>query len=366
MKVAVYAISKNESKFAERWMRSMSEADGVYVLDTGSEDDTAEKLASLGAVVRSEVIEPWRFDTARNRSLELVPQDADICVCTDLDEVFRPGWRAALERAWLPGTDRATYEYAWSMTEDGKPGTVFMYEKIHTRFGYTWTHPVHEVLKRTDGRAERRVRAYGVFLEHYPDRAKSRAQYLPLLELSVVECPDDDRNMHYLGREYMFRGRWDDCIRTLRRHLAMPAATWKDERAASMRFIARSLRMKGDAEGARTEYMRAIAEAPHLREPYIDLAEMLYELEEWYGVIYFTSRALAVTVRPETYICEEKAWGSLPHDLRSIAFYRLGDCAASLEEAERACSMEPGNARLCGNVRLIREEIARKAAGGAR
>ena len=41
MKIAVYAISKNESKFAERWMKSMREADEVYVLDTGSDDDTA-------------------------------------------------------------------------------------------------------------------------------------------------------------------------------------------------------------------------------------------------------------------------------------------------------------------------------------
>ena len=46
-----------------------------------------------------EAIAPWRFDTARNRSLALVPEDADICVCTDLDEVFHPGWRAALESA---------------------------------------------------------------------------------------------------------------------------------------------------------------------------------------------------------------------------------------------------------------------------
>ncbi len=42
---------------------------------------------------------PWRFDAARNRSLELVPEDVDLCVCTGLDEVFRPGWREVLEQA---------------------------------------------------------------------------------------------------------------------------------------------------------------------------------------------------------------------------------------------------------------------------
>ena len=91
MKIIVYAICKNESKFVNRWMDSMTEADAVVVLDTGSSDDTVEKLRRRGATVEQAEILPWRFDTARNRSLALVPDDADICVCTDLDEVFHPG-----------------------------------------------------------------------------------------------------------------------------------------------------------------------------------------------------------------------------------------------------------------------------------
>ena len=108
-RICVYAICKNESAFAERWMRSMQEASGVYVLDTGSEDDTVERLRRLGAHVAQETIRPWRFDTARNRSLELVPQDADLCVCTDLDEVFHPGWRTAMERALAGGAQRLRF-----------------------------------------------------------------------------------------------------------------------------------------------------------------------------------------------------------------------------------------------------------------
>ena len=101
-------------------------------------------------------------------------------------------------------------------------------------------HPVHEVLQRTDGRQAWDVRSDpGIVLEHHPDPKKSRAEYLPLLELSVREDPEDDRNAHYLGREYLFRGRWDDAIRQLKRHLDMPWATWKPERCASMRFLSR-------------------------------------------------------------------------------------------------------------------------------
>ena len=42
MKVCVYAICKNESQFVDRFMDSMSEADYVCVLDTGSSDDTVK------------------------------------------------------------------------------------------------------------------------------------------------------------------------------------------------------------------------------------------------------------------------------------------------------------------------------------
>lgn len=105
-KIAVYAISKNEARFAKRWMHTMREADVVIVADTGSTDDTVSLLREAGAEVHRIQVTPWRFDKARNESLRLVPDDIDICVCTDLDEVWEEGWRSRLERNWrkeLPG-----------------------------------------------------------------------------------------------------------------------------------------------------------------------------------------------------------------------------------------------------------------------
>ena len=65
----------------------MSEADYIVVLDTGSTDGTYEKLKedSRVTVVKQEIITPWRFAVARNKSMELIPEDADILVCTDFD-----------------------------------------------------------------------------------------------------------------------------------------------------------------------------------------------------------------------------------------------------------------------------------------
>jgi len=362
--ICVYAICKNEEQFAHRWANSMAEADRIVVLDTGSTDQTVERLRERGVEVVQEAISPWRFDVARNRSLELVPEDMDICVCTDLDEVFRPGWRDALEKAWKDNAGQASYRYTWSFQEDGSEGVVFWSEKIHARHGYRWTHPVHEVLVWTgEGKPGPVVLAEGVQLDHHPDPNKSRGQYLPLLELSVQEDPEDDRNMHYLGREYLYRGRWDDCIRTLKRHLEMPRALWRDERAASMRYIAKAYAQKGEFGQARDWYLRAAAEAPHLREPWLDMALLLYQQEQWEGVLYFTGCALSITERPRTYICEAQAWGSLPHDLRAIAFYHTGRRVEALEEAKKARALQPGDERLDQNVQVLERSLTPEPQG---
>ena len=356
--VCVYAICKNEEAFVDRWMDSMSEADRVVVLDTGSSDATVEKLRNRGAEVTVEVISPWRFDTARNRSMELVSEDADICVCTDLDEVFHPGWRKQLESAWRPGAGQATYRYTWSFNPDGSEGVVFWYEKIHARHGYQWVHPVHEVLHWTGtGAPGPKVVAEDIQLDHHPDPTKSRAQYLPLLELSVKEDPDDDRNVHYLGREYMYRGRWDDCIRTLEQHLTMPTATWADERAASMRYIARCYAAKGDMGEAKRWLIRAVAEAPHLREPYLELAERMYEERNWDAVAALCRDALKITERPRTYICEAEAWGSMPWDLLSLGLYYTGRPSEAVDAAKTAQKLSPKDERIARNIEIMQESL---------
>lgn len=331
----------------------MSEADWVCVLDTGSADGTAERLRRRGAIVEQTRIDPWRFDAARNESMRLIPPEADICCCVDLDEQFRPGWRAALEAAWTPDATRARYRYTWSFLPNGGEGHVFWPDKIHKYGVYRWKHPVHEVLDYTGPGAERIVTAAGVQLDHHPDETKSRAQYLPLLELAAAEEPDDDRCCHYLGREYMYHGEWEKAIATLKRHLSLPKAVWADERCASMRFIGRCYRQLGRDPLAAVWYHRAIAEAPHLREPYLDYAALLYDKRDWAGLVYFARCALAVTERPASYITEGWAWGALPWDYLSIGLWQLGQAGEAAKACRNAAALAPEDARLQNNLAIF-------------
>ena len=358
--VCVYAISKNEEKFALRWAESMKEADEIYVLDTGSTDNTVNLLKSAGVNVSSKVIDPWRFDTARNESLALVPENADICVCTDLDEVFHPGWRKKMEEAWKNGVTRLKYRYTWSFLPDGSEGTVFWIDKAHLRKNYKWVNPVHEILSFSG--KEKILNAPGVQIDHLADGKKSRAQYLPLLELAVKENPENDRNMHYLGREYMFNKRYEEAIKVLKHHLELKSAVWKDERCASMRYIAKCYASLNNFSEAYKYHLLSICEAPYLREPWMDAAYFEYRRENWMGTAYFIEYALDIKERTESYITEADCWNANPYDVLSIAYYKLGDIHNAIKNVKKAIVISKEQ-RLRDNLQIYEKEFAEKGDG---
>ena len=354
-KVCVYAISKNEEKFVNRWVDSMSEADKIFVLDTGSTDKTVGLLKERGVDVVVKKITPWRFDVARNMSLDLVDEDTDICVCTDLDEVFEKGWRKKLEEKYNLDS-RVGYTYNWHINEDGIPDVTFTLDKIHPRNGYSWIHPVHEVLKCES--VEKRILINDIVLNHYPDSSKSRSSYLPLLELSVKENPLDDRNMHYLGREYMFYSKWNKCIETLKKHLELPSATWNLERAASMRYIARSYLNLNEEEEAEFYYKMAIKEASNMREGYVELGKLYHNQGKWLKSINNLVKALTIKEKPMVYVNEVFCWDSTIDDLLSINYYNLGLYDLALFHVNKAIKLN-NDERLLNNKKIIENIINR-------
>ncbi|MHB1313875.1 MAG: tetratricopeptide repeat-containing glycosyltransferase [Christensenellales bacterium] len=357
-KVCVYTICKDESQFVDRWVDSMNEADLIVVCDTGSKDDIGEKLKARGVSVYRISVDPWRFDVARNISLSFVPDDFDICVCTDLDEVLEPGWREHLESAWTQGTSRLRYMYTWEFHEDGSRGATYWYEKIHGRNEYRWVHPVHEVLEYYGDKPEAVACVPKIQLNHFSDSKKSRGQYLPLLELSRKENPSDSSTAFWLGREYMFYGLYDRCIDTLKGHLLLLSAVWDQERCASMRYIARCYKAKGELNEAKKWLLRAIAECPSVREPYTDMAQLGYMLRNWQLVYLMVEEALKINEKPASYLCEDASWDYSLYDLGAIACYWIGLYERSQELATIAIEKKPGDERLKNNRVLIREKIS--------
>ena len=343
MKICVYTIALNEGQFVDRWYESMKEADYVCVLDTGSDDDTVKKLKARGVIVKTKKIKPWRFDVARNESMKLIPDDTDLCVCTDLDEVLQPGWRKKVEDAWEPGVNIIKYKYIWNFDSHGKPGKVFYYSKFHSYGTHKWVHAVHEVLVPVVPIDEKTVLVDDIVLEHHADRNKSRGNYLPLLKIDVGERPDDDRARHYYARELMYYGHYQQAIEQFKVHLSLPSATWREERCSSMRYIARCSPDAGEKEAW---LCRAIAEAPHTREPLKEMAKLQYDAGNWHGVVYFAEKALSIKKRALSYVTEPSCWDHTLYDMLSIAYWKLNDTAKSRENIEKAFTLAPDNERI--------------------
>jgi hypothetical protein len=360
-RIAVYAISLNEERFVDRFMENASEADIVVVADTGSTDATVQKLRLHGASVHQISIQPWRFDDARNAALALIPAWVDVCVVVDLDEVLEPGWALKLRAVWDPAVHtRGRYFYVWNHEPDGSPGISFWADRVHSRRGYRWIHPVHETLTQ-----DRTVDNYVTLthkLEHWADNSKSRGQYLPLLELAAKERPDDPRTAHYLGREYVYRADWAKARVELTRHIELPGSTWTPERAASMRHLAKACLGEGDFEEAIGWSRRATEEAPELRETWVDYAQICHNHLLWDECYWAAEHALTMTERPAVYLSEPYAWGSAAADLGSVAAWHLGKRERAIELAELAHSISPDDQRIVKNLDFFRTNLEEETA----
>lgn len=342
LNIAVYAISKNEEQFAERFCKAASDADLIFIADTGSTDSTVHALQQNGAVVRSITVKPWRFDDARNAALALIPPHIDVCVSLDLDEVLQPGWREEIERIWRHDTTRLRYGFDWGC------GIVFSYEKIHSRFGYRWHHPCHEY-PVPDRITEVWAHTDRLLVIHQPDSSKSRGQYLDLLRVSIEEDPRCPRNAFYYARELSFHKQWDAAIREVNRYLALPEAVWPNERCYAMRVAGRSCAEMGDRANAILWFRKAAAEAPNTREPWCELAMECYIQHRWPECYGAAMTALDIKNRELVYTVDPSVWGALPHDLAALAAWHLGLRDEAVKHGSAALAIEPTNPRLLQN-----------------
>jgi tetratricopeptide (TPR) repeat protein len=348
LNICVYAISKNEEMFVERFCEAAKDADTVFIADTGSTDRTVAKAIECGADVAAIAINPWRFDDARNAALALIPRDVDVCVSLDLDEELQPGWREEIERVWTPGTTRLRYGFDWGC------GIIFHYEKIHARHGYRWLHPCHEypVPYLIE---ERYAHTDMLMVVHKPDPTKSRGQYLPLLEMSVKEDPIDPRNAFYYARELSFHGHWQEAIAECERYLALPGATWANERCYAYRVMARCWAELGDVEAALKAARMGVIEAPNTREPWCEIAKLCYREQRWAECYGAAKSALAIEQREWVYTVDPEVWGAMPHDYASIAAWNLGMRDEAIRQIGLAIEKNPTDERLQANMRFFVE-----------
>lgn len=353
-KICVYAICKNESKFVKKWLNSMQEADYIVVLDTGSTDGTYKMLKEDPRVTKVEkkVIKPWRFDVARNESMKLIPEDANILVCTDFDEVFDAGWANKLRERWDNGYTRANYMYSWSVEEDGSFSNIFAYDKIHNR-DYHWHYPVHEVLKKNDDAMKEVVLEFGdeIYLHHYRDITKKR-NYLDLLKVSVEENPTDPHPRMLLAREYLLVQDMDKALEEYLEVIKMPLIDnelYKQVLLESLLKIGCIYQAKDNYDEGLWYMQEFIKEDSTYREPYLFMAEMYNDMKMPTLASSCVDAAIRFGTRKFDWVEHTESWLGKPSDIKGVSCFYMKQYREALNFFKEALRYDKNNVRLLRN-----------------
>lgn len=372
-KIAIYAICKNEEKNLDKFFASVVEADSVVVLDTGSSDTTIgilEKYEKTNPKIKvhTAIMEPFRFDVARNMCLAQVPKDVDYCVFLDIDETLEVTWYTKLQKVLsiTPNITQVKMRMQFDVDADGNELQGYNQAKCHSPDDYIWKYPCHEVLMPKEGVSEVIVQT-DIKITHSPDADKER-DYLELLELGVQENPDDQRALYYLGREYYYKGLSANAIPILIRSINAKTMVWERQTAQSYKLLADLESMiprisidKTSAKIKSHRYMlNYVATDIGIPEAAFDMAMFHYERAEYQSAMSWVDITLDwIKEETETNLIlrdkEVRTWR--PYDLQAVLFDLQGNTARAIVSAHIAYNMCTTNERLLKNLQYLAKKI---------
>jgi len=346
LKIAIYTICKNESQHVERWAASNQDADLRIVCDTGSTDNTVELLKSKGVTVYDITVNPWRFDVARNTSLNLVPEDIDVCIWQDLDEALLEGWRKQIEDNWTEDTTIANHRYR----NNDNPWQ--WHSKIHARHNCWWTGAVHETLKWSV--PEKAIWLDEFYLDEKQDVTKNRS-YLNLLLKKISEDDQNWRTYAFLAGEYESTGNMKECVKT-RLISYEKCDDGPVVKSYIAKIIAKNYVAMEDYTSAEKWFQISVTDSNE-RESWFNYADYWHNREDWEQCYIAAKKCLSVEIKRDGFTQDPKAWGALPYDYAALSAYHIGFTKQAVEYGEEALKLMPDDTRLIHNLKFYKEKL---------
>jgi glycosyltransferase involved in cell wall biosynthesis len=364
-------IARNESKTLPRLLKSLDEfkARGgkVYILDTGSTDNTAEIARKWGAEVHEvgdkflikvdeelskkinekyvvdgelEVIKEgdrqFDYSSARNYIAEF--SETDFIFTPDCDEIFTSFNIDVISGLIDEGVQQLEYNFVFSHLPDGSPAIQFLHSKAYNRTCLKWVGVIHEVLQ---GDAKRQYVYEDVIkLEHFQNPETNRSHYLRGLAIDTYLNPENDRNSHYFGRELMFTNRYRSAIRELKRHLTLGKMPM--ENAQSMIFIGRCYGFLNMPDKQVDYYNQSIYTDGSRREPYIEFANFYLHNNRFLQAVAYAKAALEIPYN-NYYANNMSHYTDEPHRILYVAYGFMGIIDEAKEHLNKCLEYQPNN-----------------------
>lgn len=366
MFISVYTIAKNEEHVAERWYNCFKEADEVCVLVNNSSDKTADVLRRLGAKVIVKNYSNFRFDTARNDAMAMCSPKATLLFGCDMDDMVEAGWRKQIARAWRLGVktgkkpNTILYTYAVEYPYNNLPSQKFLRHSIHTPDGWYWKCRIHEYLEH---RNRKEYIFYPKFTMTSRPTRQEHSSYLRLLEEECADSNCEARSLHLLGREYLRHKRYNEAVEWLTKYLNHVGATWKKERAATMKFLSDCYGFLGFPNAQELWLWKSMFENPQDRDAPFALGRLLMSKKQWSEAVDVMERCVAIE-KPDLdypYFMLE-TWTELPWICLAEARFYLGRWKEAREALDKALELKP----LSQLGLKFKEEFARVMTSGAK
>ncbi|MEW6447570.1 MAG: glycosyltransferase [Bacillota bacterium] len=213
--ISLAMIAKDAEQTLARCLRSVQHCvNQIIVVDTGSQDATADIAKSYGALV---VHHPWKndFSFARNESLRYAT--GDWVLVLDADEELPPETALNLDKlAGTPGID------AWSFTivsplsaaEDSPKTEHLNIRMFRNNRAYRFEGKIHEQIKPSILRADAGavIKYSNLKIMHYgyiggtKERTDKTLRNISLLKETLLENPEDPFTNYNLGASYFALG----------------------------------------------------------------------------------------------------------------------------------------------------------------
>lgn len=323
MKIAIYTISKNESHNVENFMKAAGDVP-VYILDTGSTDNTVELLEKYGANVKQKIISPWRFDVARNEALALVPDDIDVCISIDMDEVLENGWKEKLNKEWNGNIGSYRYIPDWLDEQKTVPMVEGPRTKIHSRHEFIWTKPVHEMLTPKEG-VKQVVCDTSFLVRHYQD--KNKRNYIPLLDKIIEETPKDSDAWLQRAAENLQNKNYIEAIDDYKECVKLlfddETPFIRHRKSICYMAIGECFYHLGDHDSTVRYYMKAVAEHPEAREPWVHMAHIFNSINDVPLSYGFAMKGLSIKDSPYYVSRDMVCWSEVPNKIANDCFAKL-------------------------------------------
>lgn len=340
-------------------------ADEVVVVDTGSRDATAEIARAHGARVLDV---PWTGDFAAARNAGLDAVRGRWVLYIDADERLRPIARAEVERLLGAGDDGPlAYRVGLRPTPSSTPYREYRLWRSDPAIRFRGVihekiHPAIMEVADARGRAIADAPLELVHLGYEGDQEAKHRRNLPLLETQLAAEPDSIFNWRHLGEVRLGLG-------------DLAGAREAFERAVQLARTAAAPDLHGAvAYGSLADLLGGLG------EPVAGLlAEGRARYPEDWMLVWLDARVAVVSGRCEEGLAacdrllavdvgalhgaisyDERIFGTLAHEVRGLALFRLGryaEAAHAYAEAERG---DPGALEL-----TVKRRLAEARAGQA-